>query len=57
MNALTEYFLEAVEGVRENKQRFAEAEAQAILKPKFPMGGFSASYVMRNFTGHAGGEE
>ena len=57
MNALTEYYLEAVEGVRENKQRFAEAEAQAILKPKFPMGGFSASYVMRNFTGHAGGEE
>jgi ATP-dependent 26S proteasome regulatory subunit len=44
----TRYFLKAVEGVRENKQRFAEAEAQAMLKPKFPMSGVS-SFVMRNF--------
>jgi ATP-dependent 26S proteasome regulatory subunit len=41
----TEYFLKAVEGVRENKQRFAEAEAHAAMKPKFPMPGIS-SYVM-----------
>ena len=38
----TDYFLRAAEGVRENKQRFAEAEAQAALKPKFPMRGFSS---------------
>jgi ATP-dependent 26S proteasome regulatory subunit len=44
----TRYFLRAVEGVRENKQRYAEAEAQAMLKPKFPMSGVS-SFVMRNF--------
>lgn len=44
----TEYFLKAVEGVRENKQRFAEAEAQAAMKPKLPMSGFT-SFVMRRF--------
>jgi len=41
----TDYFLKAVEGVRENKQRFAEAEAQTALKPKGPMAGFS-SFVL-----------
>jgi len=46
----TDYFLKAVEGVRENKQRFAEAEAHAAMKPKFPMPGFG-SYLMRNFSG------
>ncbi|HEY3863510.1 MAG TPA: ATP-binding protein [Verrucomicrobiae bacterium] len=32
MKAPTEYFMAAVEGVRTNKKRFAEAEAQAALK-------------------------
>jgi ATP-dependent 26S proteasome regulatory subunit len=54
--APTEYFLNAVDGVRENKQRFAEAETQAALKPKLPMAGFS-SFVMRNFIGQEGKEE
>ncbi|MGA2246773.1 MAG: ATP-binding protein [Verrucomicrobiota bacterium] len=45
----TRYFLKAVEGVRENKQRLAEAEAQALLKPKLPMPGIS-SFVMRSFS-------
>jgi len=45
----TEYFVKAAEGVRENKQRFAEAEAQAALKPKFPMAGFN-SFMMRSFS-------
>jgi transitional endoplasmic reticulum ATPase len=49
----TDYFLKAVEGVRENKQRFAEAEAQAALKPKLPMS--IDSFMMRSFV--AGGEE
>jgi len=40
--------LKAVEGVRENKQRFAEAEAQAAMRPKMPMSGFS-SFVMSKF--------
>ena len=34
-----------MEGVRENKQRYAEAEAQAMLKPKPSMSGIS-SFVM-----------
>jgi len=41
----TEYFLKAVEGVRENKERYAEAEAQAMLKPKPSMSGIT-SFVM-----------
>jgi ATP-dependent 26S proteasome regulatory subunit len=32
MGPATGYFLQAVEGVRENKKRFAEAEAQASAK-------------------------
>ena len=56
LKAPTDYFLKAVEGVRENKQRFAEAEAQAALKPKLPMAGFT-SYVMRSFSGRGGDEE
>jgi len=56
LKAPTDYFLKAVEGVRENKQRFAEAEAQAALKPKLPMAGFT-SYVMRSFSGREGDEE
>jgi ATP-dependent 26S proteasome regulatory subunit len=41
----TEYFMRAVEAVRENKQRYAEAEAQAALRPKFSMPGFMSSFV------------
>jgi len=52
----TDYFLKAVEGVRENKQRYAEAEAQAALKPKLPMAGFT-SYVMQRFSGQGMDEE
>jgi SpoVK/Ycf46/Vps4 family AAA+-type ATPase len=50
----TEYFLKAVEGVRENKQRYAEAEAQAMLKPKPSMSGI-ASFVMHQLA--EGGKE
>jgi ATP-dependent 26S proteasome regulatory subunit len=45
LKAPTDYFLKAVEGVRENKQRYAEAEAQAALKPKLPMAGWT-SFMM-----------
>ncbi len=41
----TEYFLRAVEAVRENKAHYAAAEAQAALRPKNPMAGFMHSYV------------
>jgi len=52
----TDYFLKAIEGVRENKQRYAEAEAQSMLKPKMPFSGFS-SYVMRSFSQPGGGDD
>jgi SpoVK/Ycf46/Vps4 family AAA+-type ATPase len=56
MKGPTEYFLKAVEGVRENKQRYAEAETQAMLKPKASMAGIS-SFVMRQFSSQGGADE
>ena len=56
LKAPTHYFLKAVAGVRENKQRYAEAEAQAVLKPKLPMAGFT-SYVTRFIERGGGGED
>jgi ATP-dependent 26S proteasome regulatory subunit len=52
----TDYFLKAAEGVRENKQRFAAAEAQAALKPKSPMADFS-SLMMRSLGAAAGDQD
>jgi transitional endoplasmic reticulum ATPase len=40
-----DYFLMAVDGVRENKQRYAQAEAHAALTPKLPFKGFP-SFLM-----------
>ena len=45
-----------MEGVRENKQRYAEAEAQALLKPKPSMSGIS-SFVMRQLSARESGGE
>ena len=41
----TEYFVRAVEAVRENKERYDEAVAQAALRPKFSMPEFMSSFV------------
>jgi transitional endoplasmic reticulum ATPase len=41
----TEYFMRSVEAVKENKDRYAEAEAQAALRPKSPMAGFLNSFI------------
>jgi ATP-dependent 26S proteasome regulatory subunit len=41
----TDYFMRAVEAVKENKQHYAAAEAQALLQPKSPMAGFMRSFV------------
>jgi transitional endoplasmic reticulum ATPase len=49
LKAPTEYFLNAVESVRENKQRFAEAEAQSAMKVKLPTGGFSSFAISKMF--------
>jgi transitional endoplasmic reticulum ATPase len=46
MKLPTDYFLKAIDEVRENKKRFAEAEAQALLRPKMPASAFS-SYMFR----------
>jgi ATP-dependent 26S proteasome regulatory subunit len=49
---VTEYFLRAIKAVQENKDRYAAAEAQALMQPKSPFSGF-----MRSFTGHAFGAD
>jgi len=41
----SDYFMRAVEVVRENKQRYETAQAQALLQPKSPMAGFMRSFV------------
>jgi transitional endoplasmic reticulum ATPase len=56
LEPLTQYFLKAVQGVHENKRRFAEAEAQAMMRPKLPMAGFS-SFVMSNIVHGRNAEE
>lgn len=52
----TDYFLKAVEGVLENKQRYMQAEAQAAMKPGNPMAAF-AKGMARSFVMSVGGEE
>jgi ATP-dependent 26S proteasome regulatory subunit len=52
----TDYFLKAVDGVRENKQRYADAEAQAALKPKSTMAGLTR-YMMSTFAEAPGSDE
>jgi transitional endoplasmic reticulum ATPase len=56
MKEPTAYFLKAVEGVRENKQRFAEAEAQSMLKPKASSASF-ARFAMRGIRASGGGNQ
>ncbi|HEY3854829.1 MAG TPA: ATP-binding protein [Verrucomicrobiae bacterium] len=47
MEPVTGYFLRAVEGVRENKKRFAEAEAKASAKARPPGSAFDAFAYQR----------
>jgi transitional endoplasmic reticulum ATPase len=56
LNETTDYFLKAVAGVRDNKQRYAEAEAQAMMKPKPAMAGL-ANFFMHNISASGGGDE
>ena len=42
---LTEYFLQAIKAVQENKERYATAEAQALTQPKSPLDGLMRSFV------------
>jgi ATP-dependent 26S proteasome regulatory subunit len=41
----TEYFMRAIEAVKQNKQHYAAAQNQALLQPKSPMAGFVRSFV------------
>jgi len=41
----TNYFIRAIEAVRENKQRYQAAEAQALMQPKSPMAGFMRQFA------------
>ena len=45
LRPVTDYFLSAVEAVRENKAHYAAAQAHAALRPKNPMAGFMHSFV------------
>lgn len=53
----TEYFLRAIEAVKENKQHYATAEAQALMHPKMPMGGFLHSFVTSEVLKGGGDDE
>jgi len=53
----TEYFLRAVEAVRENKAHYAAAEAQAALRPKNPMAGFMHSFVTSHMVSGGDGSD
>jgi ATP-dependent 26S proteasome regulatory subunit len=44
---IVDYFLRAVSTVKENKQHYAAAEAQALMQPKSPMAGFMSFVTSR----------
>lgn len=44
---ITDYFLRAVSTVKENKEHYAAAEAQALMQPKSPMAGFMSFVTAR----------
>jgi hypothetical protein len=45
LKPLTDYFLNAVQAVRQNKQRYAEAAAQAAMQKKSSFGLFPADFL------------
>jgi transitional endoplasmic reticulum ATPase len=49
--ALGDYFLQAVVAVRQNKQRYAEAEAHSATRPKSPLAGFMSTYFTSQMAG------
>lgn len=57
LTATTDYFLRAIEAVKENKEHYAAAEAQALLRPKSPIPGFMHSFVASRIFKSAGDEE
>ncbi len=53
----TEYLLRAVETVKENKERYAQAAAQALLRPKPSMSGLMRSFVTSQVLNRGGDDE
>jgi len=53
----TQYFMRAIEAVKENKQHYAAAEAQALMQPKSSMAGFVRSFVTSQAFKIGGDEE
>jgi ATP-dependent 26S proteasome regulatory subunit len=45
LKPVSDYFMQAVDTVKENKQHYAAAEAQALLQPKAGFPGFMRSFV------------
>jgi transitional endoplasmic reticulum ATPase len=52
----TDYFLKAVKSVRENKERYMQAEVQAVMKPKASMAGLT-NFVVSHFSSQGGNDE
>jgi hypothetical protein len=52
LKPVTDYFLKAVEGVQENKQRYLQAEMQAAMKPKGMMPNL-AKFMVSHFSSQA----
>ena len=48
--------MRAVEVVKENKQHYEAAQAQALMQPKSPMAGFMSCFVASRMI-KAGGED
>ena len=53
----TDYFMRAVEVVKENKRHYEAAQAQALMQPKSPMAGFMRSFVTSHVFKAAGEDE
>ena len=53
----TKYFVRAVEAVRENKQYYANAEAQALMRPPSTIAGLARSFVSSHVFGNDGDED
>jgi transitional endoplasmic reticulum ATPase len=50
----TGYFMRALEAVKENKQHYAAAEAQALMRPKSPFAGMMHSFVTTHLSTNDG---
>jgi ATP-dependent 26S proteasome regulatory subunit len=57
LRPITEYFTQAIEAVKQNKEHYAAAEAQALMQPKSPMSFMRSFGFSRMFSGGDGEDE